>query len=81
MARDDDDPRAPYKVYEGEELKRHICKRALKRVEHNSGSPRPNRKRTSLSRTCWKRGREMRASNRRPKSAAVGAGRDRIIRR
>ena len=41
MARDDD-PRAPYKVYEGAELKGHT-QHALKRGAHNSGSPRPNR--------------------------------------
>ena len=48
-----DDPRAPYKVYEGDECQRHPIRHALKRAAHNSGSRRPNRNRTSSSGTFW----------------------------
>ena len=36
MVNDDDDPRAPYKVYEGDECK-GTYQHALRRGEHNSG--------------------------------------------
>ena len=48
MASDDDDPRAPYKVYEGDE-RRALPLRALRHGERNNGWPRPSRSATSLS--------------------------------
>ena len=52
MASDDDDPRAPYKVYEGDELKGTYL-RAPRRAERNSDSPSPSRSAISLSGTFW----------------------------
>jgi hypothetical protein len=37
MASDDDDPRAPYKVYEGATNAKAPTRHALRRGEHNSG--------------------------------------------
>jgi hypothetical protein len=48
MAKDDDDPRAPYKVYEGEELKgtyptRAEARRAQQRLESQAAGSEPQR--------------------------------------
>jgi hypothetical protein len=48
MAKDDDDPRAPYKVYEGEELKgtyptRAEARRAQQRLESQAAGLEPQR--------------------------------------
>jgi hypothetical protein len=48
MARDDDDPRAPYKVYEGDELKgtfptRAEARRAQQRLESQAAGSEPQR--------------------------------------
>jgi hypothetical protein len=44
MARDDDDPRAPYKVYEGEELKGTYATRAeARRAQQRLAESEPER--------------------------------------
>ena len=48
MSKDDDDPRAPYKVYEGEELKgtyptRAEARRAQQRLESQAAGLEPQR--------------------------------------
>ena len=44
MARDDDDPRAPYKVYEGEELKGTYATRAeARRAQQRLAEAEPQR--------------------------------------
>jgi hypothetical protein len=44
MARDDDDPRAPYKVYEGEELKGTYATRAeARRAQQRLAESEPDR--------------------------------------
>jgi hypothetical protein len=52
MVNDDDDPRAPYKVYEGEELKGTYATRAEARRAQQR-SPNPNRIVTSSLWTFW----------------------------